>query len=470
MNKNDKIPPMNQTPEHTCIRMGATPWKRLLLLCLSCFFLRFALAQTSYFPPLTGTWETISPSTLGWCNENIDSLYQYLNQKNTKAFIVLKDGKIVLEKYFGNFTQDSLWYWASAGKTLTAFSMGLAQQDGYLKIQESSNKYLGKGWSSLTTSQEDSVTIRHHLTMTTGLNDAGADPDCTLPSCLTFKASAGTRWAYHNAPYTLLDKVIESATGGNLNVYITKKFTTKIGMKGLFVKSGYLNVYFSTARSMARFGILLLNKGVWDGTVILSDTQYFRQQINSSQNINPSYGYLTWLNGKSSFMAPGSQIKFNGSLNPDAPNDMFCAWGKNGQYINVVPSQKLILIRMGNAPGGSGSSSMAVGFNNEIWQYVNRLPCTSRIENLENSGMAIFPNPTQSGSLLKIQIHESQFSQPEILWRISLTDPLGREIKAIDTNNPNHFPIPENLNSGVYQLRISNNLQFHRSERLMIFN
>lgn len=169
-------------------------------------------------------------------------------------------------------------------------------------------------------------------------------------------------------------------------------------------------------------------------------------------------------------MAPGSQIKFNGSLNPDAPNDMFCAWGKNGQYINVVPSQKLILIRMGNAPGGSGSSSMAVGFNNEIWQYVNRLPCTSRIENLENSGMAIFPNPTLSGSLLKIQIHESQFSQPEILWRISLTDPLGREIKAIDTNNPNHFPIPENLNSGVYQLRISNNLQFHRTERLMIFN
>ncbi|MFN5596947.1 MAG: serine hydrolase, partial [Bacteroidota bacterium] len=89
-----------------------------------------ASAQTTYFPPNTGTWETTSPQSLGWCDANIDSLYNYLNQKNTKAFIILKDGKIVLEKYFGNFTQDSIWYWASAGKTLTAFTVGLAQQDG----------------------------------------------------------------------------------------------------------------------------------------------------------------------------------------------------------------------------------------------------------------------------------------------------------------------------------------------------
>lgn len=437
----------------------------LILAFLSC---RFTAAQTSYFPPLTGNWETISPSSLGWCNENIDSLYNYLNQKNTKAFIVLKDGKIVLEKYFGNFTQDSIWYWASAGKTLTAFSIGLAQQDGYLKIQESSNKYLGKGWSSLTSSQEDSVTIRHHLTMTTGLNDAGADPDCTLASCLTYKASAGTRWAYHNAPYTLLDKVIESATGGNLNVYITKKFTTKIGMKGLFVKSGYLNVYFSNARTMARFGLLLLNQGIWDGTTILSDTQYFKQQTNTSQNINPSYGYLTWLNGKSSFMAPGSQFKFNGSLNPDAPNDMYCAWGKNGQYIDVVPSQKLVLIRMGNAPGGSGTASMAVGFNNEIWQYVNRLPCKNRVSQFENSQITISPNPIKAGSTITIQTTQYDIIHPTIIWEITLFDPTGREISSFETNNPQQFTIPTHLASGIYYVQISNNLQFRKIKRIMI--
>ena len=58
-------------------------------------------AQTLYFPPLstTATWDTISPASLGWCTNEIDALYDYLQQQDTKGFIVLKDGKIVLEKF-----------------------------------------------------------------------------------------------------------------------------------------------------------------------------------------------------------------------------------------------------------------------------------------------------------------------------------------------------------------------------------
>ncbi|MBP9096941.1 MAG: serine hydrolase, partial [Ignavibacteria bacterium] len=78
------------------------------------FFILFILnahAQSLYFPPKTGnTWDTISPSRLGWCPQRIDSLYTYLDNTNTKGFLILKDGKIVLEKYFGTFTQDSIHY------------------------------------------------------------------------------------------------------------------------------------------------------------------------------------------------------------------------------------------------------------------------------------------------------------------------------------------------------------------------
>ena len=424
--------------------------KKLIFLLWIWFFLpQFGKAQTTYFPPNTGNWETITPQSLGWCASNIDSLYNYLGQKNTKAFLILKDGKIVLEKYFGNFTQDSIWYWASAGKTLTAFTVGLAQQEGLLKLSDASNKYLGAGWSSLSSAREDSIKVWHHLTMTTGLDDGGADPDCTDPKCLTYKAAAGTRWAYHNAAYTLLDQVIEGATGGNLNLYMTKKFTTTVGMKGLFVKAGYNNVYFSTARTMARFGLLLLNKGTWNGTVIMSDTQYFRQQTNSSQTINPSYGYLTWLNGKSAFMAPGSQIRFPGSLNPDAPNDMICAWGKNGQYINVVPSQKLVLIRMGNAPGGSGAAAMAVGFNNDIWKYVNRLPCAAQNETLIPGTKNFFPNPVKAGG--EITVNTPLLQMPTIL---DLTGRTLIRLLPMIQNSPN-FLVPENLPKGIYVLRLN---------------
>ncbi|MFY8003647.1 MAG: serine hydrolase domain-containing protein, partial [Chitinophagaceae bacterium] len=272
---------------------------------------------------------------------------------NTKAFIVLKDGKRVVEKYFGSFTQDSLWYWASAAKSLTGFLVGIAQQEGKLSINDISSKYLGKGWTSLPEAKEQLITIRHQLSMTSGLDDNGIDPFCTLPACLQWKADAGTRWAYHNAPYTLLDKVIESATGQTLNQYYTQKLKNVTGMKGLFVKQDFNNLLVSDARSLARFGLLILNKGKWGNTSIMTDTVYFKQMVNSSQNINRSYGYLWWLNGKSSYMIPQSQWVFNGSFSANSANDMFAAIGKNGQVITVTPSTGMVVIRIGDAPDNS---------------------------------------------------------------------------------------------------------------------
>ena len=68
--------------------------------------LNYSNAQTVYFPPASPqNWDTISPATLNWCADKIDTLYDFLEQKNTKGFVVLKDGKIVLEKYFGTFTK-----------------------------------------------------------------------------------------------------------------------------------------------------------------------------------------------------------------------------------------------------------------------------------------------------------------------------------------------------------------------------
>jgi len=322
---------------------------------------------TLYFPPVSGTtWDTATAASLGWDETALNNLYPYLQSKGTKAFIILKNGKIVAEKYFGTFTPDSIWYWASAGKTMTSFLVGIAQHDGLLNINDRSSKYLGTGWTSAPLAKENLITIKNQLTMTTGLDDGVADPDCTLPGCLVFKADAGTRWAYHNAAYTLLDGVIENASGLSYNTYFQQKIRNKIGMTGTWVKiPNSNNIYYSNARSMARFGLLLLNKGTWDKTVILADTNYFNSQVNTSQNLNLSYGYLTWLNGKSSNMLPQSQIVFPGSIIPNAPADLFAALGKNDQKIYVVPSQKLVIIRMGNTAGGvkpAGSD-----FDNELW-------------------------------------------------------------------------------------------------------
>ncbi len=367
------------------------PVKRFifLLLLLTAFASR---AQTTYFPPLIGTaWDTVSATSLGWCPDQLDSLLDYVGQRNSKAFLLIKDGKIVAERYYGTFTIDSLWYWASAGKSLTGFLTGLAQESGYLDIGDTTSSYLGQGWTSCTTQQEERITIRNQLTMTTGLNDGVPDKDCTDNTCLQYLADAGTRWAYHNAPYTLLDPVIESATGRTLTQFFNQRLTSTTGMTGFYFQSGYNNVFVSKPRSMARFGLLMLNRGHWNGTAVMNDSLYFNAMVNSSQSLNPSYGYLWWLNGKTSFMAPGFQLQFPGSWSPAAPPDMFAAMGKNGQMLNIVPSMNLVWLRMGEEPNGNLVPFL---FNDTIWQKLNAVMCssTSIITPTLADEIAVFPS------------------------------------------------------------------------------
>jgi CubicO group peptidase (beta-lactamase class C family) len=406
-----------------------------------------ASAQSLYFPPVTGnTWDTISPVSLNWQQTKIDSLYHFLDTNDTKAFILLKEGKIVLEHYSGTHDQSSLWYWASAGKSLTAFLVGLAQQDQYLSLSDTTSDYLGTGWTSCNQAQEEKITIRHQLSMSSGLDDGVADPYCTFDSCLNCLADAGTRWAYHNAPYTLLDSVMEVATGMPLNTYLNQKVKTATGMTGAFVKSGYNNVFYSNARSMARYGLLILNHGNWNGTQILTDTAFFNQMVQSSQSLNPSYGYLWWLNGKPGFMVPGVQFLFPGFLFPDAPQDAFAAMGKNGQFLNVIPSSGMVWIRMGESPG---SAEVPYLLNNQIWQHINDLdgsvtgidapaPKTLRIQ--------IYPNPT-SGTLFVQSDH--------LLQSIELLGFRGDVLKTFGCNEAKITLRINDLPDGFYLLRIT---------------
>lgn len=327
----------------------------------------------TYFPPITRTdeWETISMETLGWNEDKVANLYTYLEDNNTDAFIILKDGRIVIEKYFGDFKQDDNHTWNSAGKTLTAMLTGIAQQEELLDITDPTTSYLGEGWSSMTTDKELAITIENQLTMTTGADFTVEDDFCTDPECIKYLNDPGTKWYYHNAPYTLIDDVIASAANTEFNSYFSEKIKEPIGMQGLFIEIGYNNVYFSTARSMARFGILNLNKGIWNGTTILSDQAYFNTMTNTSQELNLSYGYLYWLNGKSSFKLPSSEENFSGKLIPNAPDDLFAGLGLNDQKLYMVPSLDLIVIRMGEA---SNEELLGpTGFDNELWGFINEI-------------------------------------------------------------------------------------------------
>jgi CubicO group peptidase (beta-lactamase class C family) len=356
-------------------------------------FLSFSIkSQSLYFPPTTGNvWDSILPTNLNYCQARIDSLYNYLQAKNTKSFILLKDGKRVLEKYFGTYKRDSIWYWASASKSLASFITGVAQQKGYININNKVSQYLGTGWTSAPLAKENLITIKHLITMTSGLNDAPplpCDNEDTAKTCLTYLADAGTRWAYHTGAYRKVQDVVSNAVGQNYNLITNNWIESKTGMSGAW----FQQVYYSKARDMARFGLLNLNKGIWNTDTLLKDTAYFRAMTNTSQNLNLAYGYLWWLNGKASGMAPGFQIVFPGPLMSNAPSDMYAALGKNDQKIYVVPSTNMVVVRQGNTAGGFSLAASA--FDNVLWDYINKLDCSvTSITEETNNHYKLYPNP-----------------------------------------------------------------------------
>lgn len=322
-----------------------------------------------YFPPLTGSsWESTTVADLQWNQAAVQPLRDYLQTKNTKSFVILVNGRIVMEDYFNGHSASTPWYWASAGKTLTAAMTGIAGQQGFLSTDDAVNAYLGTGWTSTTMAQENQIKIKHLLSMTSGLQDAGND-DCVSPECLTFAAPAGTRWAYDNV-YVKLQEVVAEATGQTWDGYFHSELKSKIGMTGAWIQSGDLSVYWSNTRSMARFGLLMLNEGQWEAQRIIN-AEYCRGATNPSQPINKSYGYLWWINGEPSFRLPQSQLEFPGSIIPSGPADMYMALGKNDQKIYVVPSKKMVVIRMGDA--ADDENPAVSDFDEVLWQKIRAL-------------------------------------------------------------------------------------------------
>jgi CubicO group peptidase (beta-lactamase class C family) len=167
-----------------------------------------------------------------------------------------------------------------------------------------------------------------------------------------------------------MQDVVAQASNQTWTNYFNSKLRNPIGMTGSWVPLGDLSIYASNTRSMARFGLLVYAKGKWENAQIVSEA-FLNEATNTSQNINESYGYLWWLNGKSSFHLPQSQLEFPGTLIPNAPSDMYAALGKNDQKLYIVPSKKLVIVRMGDV--ADGENFALSNFDNELWGKINAL-------------------------------------------------------------------------------------------------
>ena len=324
-------------------------------------------SESMYFPPINSSaWETKSLSSLNWDTSQISSLKDFLIQNNTKSFMILVNGKIVMESYFNGHNANATWEWNSAGKTLVATTIGIAQQENLLNINHIVSDYLGSGWTNMPVDKENLITCKNLLSMTSGIDDT---KQLIIKSNLNYLADAGTRWSYHNVFQKLMD-ITSNSTNMDFESYFNSRLKNKIGMDGFWNNGLIFKIYNSNTRSMARFGLLSLNLGKWQNEQILNES-FFKESISSSQSINPSYGYLWWLNGKNKFMIPTEQTVFQGALIPNAPNDMYAAMGANDQRIYIIPSKKMVIVRMGEASNPSNPSFAVSGFDSLLWDKLN---------------------------------------------------------------------------------------------------
>ena len=342
----------------------------LLLITLHLALPLFAADEETslYFPPTKGPWEKIHPAKIGWNPAKLKELMDYSGENKSSSVAILYRGRILAEQYWplnpkektaagkpnpyfhmrlgknakGRAIEDV----ASAQKSVTAMLVGIAQHKGLLKITDPVHKYLGKGWSKAPAEAEARITIRHLISMNSGLDTR-----------LQFVAPAGTKWFYNTTAYSRSLTCVSKAAKMDANQLTKKWLTGPTGMtdsrwaKRPWSERGgiVVNQYglATTARDLARFGILMLANGNWEKKNVIEDKAYLKAAISPSQKLNPSYGYLWWLNG-GPFVARGNGQKRQGRLIPAAPKDMYAAQGKLGRRLYVLPSQQLIITRLGD--------------------------------------------------------------------------------------------------------------------------
>jgi CubicO group peptidase (beta-lactamase class C family) len=114
-----------------------------------------------------------------------------------------------------------------------------------------------------------------------------------------------------------------------------------------------------TVWRLARFGLLILGGGNWNGRDLLRNAGYLDRMLKPSQDLNPSYGFLWWLNGQPRVHRPGKATADPGSLIPAAPADLVAALGAPDRKCYVVPSLGLVVTRLGDQTGAA--------FDKEFW-------------------------------------------------------------------------------------------------------
>ena len=278
-----------------------------------------------------------------------------LARNETVAFLVVKNDSIVHEQYSDNFKSNSLVNSFSVSKSIVGVLTGIAIRDGLFNLDDAVGMYIPE----FKTGENSKLKIRHLITMSSGLNwdesysslfsmttEAYYGTDLKkLILCLKVIEEPGKTFRYMSCNTVLLAIIISITSGMSISDYASKYLWNSIGAS----QSAYWSLdnndgleksyccFYSTARDFAKVGKLFLDSGYWNGQEIVP-FDFVMESIKPNGcvdgNGNPVdyYGFHWWL------MNSGE-------------NKIFYARGILGQYIIVIPEERIIIVRLGKLRG-----------------------------------------------------------------------------------------------------------------------
>lgn len=330
---------------------------------LGCSLSSWALpsfAEADYWPGRSD-WSSIDPAVAGFDPGRLATALDAALADHSSDVLVLRGGRIVAERYADAAGPNRSQQIASAAKSMVSVLVGIAVDQGKINgVDQSAADFIPQ-WRG---TPKAAITLRHLLTMTSGLDDSGlvvrgiAGDQFEINAAAPLQATPGTRWEYQTAIFHLLYHIVARAAGEPFEAFAARNLISPLGLQnttwvtnvGQGTRGPVTNYYTasSSGRDLARFGLFALRGGRWAGRRLVS-ARYFRQSIAPSQDHNPAYGFLWWENARPG-IGPGEadgapRLRFAGS-----PPDTFAALGAGGQVVMVVPSLDLVVVRQGGQP------------------------------------------------------------------------------------------------------------------------
>lgn len=278
-----------------------------------------------------------------------DEDIEYHKKLGSVAYLIIKDKKVLHESYWDSYSDTSLTNSFSMAKSIVSVLVGCAIQDGLIESVDSpAVRYLPEYHDVLG----DSITIRHLLTMSSGIN---FDESYGNPFGMMAKAYYGTNipelvkdyrptetpgkeFKYLGGNTLLLGFIVEKVTEKKLSTYATVKLWRQLQatQNALWTTDDETEsersycCFYSNARDFARIGQLYLDKGRWDGKQIVPE-DYVTASTTANKDMEGGdiYGYQWWI------------LDYNGE-------HIFYARGIKGQYIFVRPEKNAVIVRLGH--------------------------------------------------------------------------------------------------------------------------